>query len=447
MDTVKVADVTIKEQTRHDLGDLTGLKNSISRIGVLNPIIVEDTEDEGWVLIAGERRLRAVMELGLAEIPFVTLEDNHSLEAQIAENLHRKKLTDLEEAQAVLALSDELTVKQVTEATGIKGKQQAAMKKRAKAVDAMIDDEAYEDLNMFSEDGIDQVLTQDVSFLDSEEAQKLGRARIVQYMVHKNMAAWTARDELRKEQQRHQYEETLRPIIDELLLEKKQHLLETKEDDGHSYYYKPSPKVGPQAKVLTDKQAIEHYDESCFAWWYNEEQAVLTYYCRNWLRHADTGKSELKDESATQVATRKEENREANKAQRLEAAIEKETQRRFITERRTKKTLASWAWELMVTDLDRYGGSWEKLRKILGISPKKREHGGNDDKGAVVAYCEEVGTNLDYLVIAFQAMNEVHKQTWTSIEDERTETWKTETVEYLAIKDEVTDELKEAHSS
>lgn len=84
------------ERQRRDLGDLTSLKSSIARNGVLNPIII--TEDNE--LIAGERRLTACLELGLSSIPvrlFSSLSPTDRQIIELAENVQRKDLEWKEE--------------------------------------------------------------------------------------------------------------------------------------------------------------------------------------------------------------------------------------------------------------------------------------------------------------------------------------------------------------
>ena len=51
-----------------DPDELAKLRDSIREYGVLQPVVVRDTP-AGYQLIAGERRLRAARDLGLAEIP------------------------------------------------------------------------------------------------------------------------------------------------------------------------------------------------------------------------------------------------------------------------------------------------------------------------------------------------------------------------------------------
>ena len=96
-------------QPRKDLGDLDGLRASIKDQGILQPLIVSPLDDKQYRLIAGERRLTAARQLGLAEVPVLVrnVEEQARLILQIVENLHRKDLSPIEEAEGVRRLVDE----------------------------------------------------------------------------------------------------------------------------------------------------------------------------------------------------------------------------------------------------------------------------------------------------------------------------------------------------
>ena len=74
---------------------------SIKEKGVIEPLIVR-REDEKFVLAAGERRLKAAELAGLKEVPVVIrdLTNQELLEIGLIENLHRKDLDPIEEANA-----------------------------------------------------------------------------------------------------------------------------------------------------------------------------------------------------------------------------------------------------------------------------------------------------------------------------------------------------------
>ena len=81
------------------------LSDSIRRYGILQPLTVRRT-DEGYELIAGERRLRAAKLAGLREVPCLLARSSEEESALLAlvENLQRRDLHYLEEAAAIARL-------------------------------------------------------------------------------------------------------------------------------------------------------------------------------------------------------------------------------------------------------------------------------------------------------------------------------------------------------
>ena len=98
---------------------LEELKSSIKSKGVLQPIIVRPLGADRYEIIAGERRFRAVSELGLKEIPCLikVATDTNSLELALIENLQRDDLNPIEEARAYQQLIEEhgFTHQQISE--------------------------------------------------------------------------------------------------------------------------------------------------------------------------------------------------------------------------------------------------------------------------------------------------------------------------------------------
>lgn len=93
--------VTNPYQPRKDFDpdDLAALKHSIATHGLLQPVVVRHTED-GYQLIAGERRLRAARAVGWKDIPVrvVDFNDQQTFEAALVENLQRADLNPIEKA-------------------------------------------------------------------------------------------------------------------------------------------------------------------------------------------------------------------------------------------------------------------------------------------------------------------------------------------------------------
>lgn len=103
-----------------DQGEITELAESIKNFGLIQAVTVRKQKDEEkYELVAGERRLRAARHLNKEKIPAVIKEFNDQEMAEIAlvENLQRKDLNFLEEAQAYKRLLAEfdLTQKELSE--------------------------------------------------------------------------------------------------------------------------------------------------------------------------------------------------------------------------------------------------------------------------------------------------------------------------------------------
>ncbi|CAN5856379.1 ParB/RepB/Spo0J family partition protein [soil metagenome] len=95
-------------RAKFDDESLAELAKSIDELGVLQPIVVEE-RDDGYTLIAGERRWRAAKRAGLSTIPAVVREKSgdHTLVEALVENVQRMDLTPLEEARAYRQLLEE----------------------------------------------------------------------------------------------------------------------------------------------------------------------------------------------------------------------------------------------------------------------------------------------------------------------------------------------------
>jgi ParB family chromosome partitioning protein len=84
--------------------DLTA---SVKEKGILQPVLARKAPaGEGYILIAGERRWRAAIAAGLAQIPALIRSEADALEVALIENLQRQNLSALEEAEALLKLKN-----------------------------------------------------------------------------------------------------------------------------------------------------------------------------------------------------------------------------------------------------------------------------------------------------------------------------------------------------
>lgn len=96
------------EETR-----LQALADSMSRDGVLQPIVVRRT-GAGFEIVAGERRWRAAQKAGLARIPAVVQDvgDERMLELALIENIQRDELSPIEEASAYRMMVEDFRLTQ-----------------------------------------------------------------------------------------------------------------------------------------------------------------------------------------------------------------------------------------------------------------------------------------------------------------------------------------------
>jgi len=108
---------------RHiDQTALEELADSIRAQGILQPLIVRARSDNRYEIIAGERRWRAAQRAGLDKVPVIIREisDQTAIAFALIENIQRRDLNALEEAQALQRLLEEfhLTHDAVAQAVG-----------------------------------------------------------------------------------------------------------------------------------------------------------------------------------------------------------------------------------------------------------------------------------------------------------------------------------------
>jgi ParB family chromosome partitioning protein len=97
-------------QPRHQFpaASLAELADSIRKRGVLQPVLVEAAGEGRYVIVAGERRVRAAKLAGLDRVPVIvrSFSPEERLEIALIENLQREDLTPIEEAKAFRQLME-----------------------------------------------------------------------------------------------------------------------------------------------------------------------------------------------------------------------------------------------------------------------------------------------------------------------------------------------------
>lgn len=110
--TLRLSDIEPnKDQPRKEFDDtaLADLAESISKHGLLQPILVRPIIGGGYQIVAGERRYRASRMAGLTEVPVIIreLSESETMEIALIENLQRENLTPIEEALGYRTLMEE----------------------------------------------------------------------------------------------------------------------------------------------------------------------------------------------------------------------------------------------------------------------------------------------------------------------------------------------------
>jgi ParB family transcriptional regulator, chromosome partitioning protein len=107
--------------------ELEKMARSIKEQGIIQPLLVRK-DDNGYELVAGERRLRAAKKAGLDQVPVIvkTITDTDLLEMSIVENVQREDLNPMEEAEAYHQLMVKFDLTQDQAATRV-GKSRSAV--------------------------------------------------------------------------------------------------------------------------------------------------------------------------------------------------------------------------------------------------------------------------------------------------------------------------------
>jgi len=126
-----ISEITIGVRHRKRMGDIEGLARSVDAVGLLHPVVI-DTNNK---LIAGERRIKALLFLGRVKIPVTVVDLAEIVRGEFAENAEREDFTLTEavaikqaiepllkaEAKARMALGGKLKGEAPAKLAGVKG--------------------------------------------------------------------------------------------------------------------------------------------------------------------------------------------------------------------------------------------------------------------------------------------------------------------------------------
>ncbi len=106
---ISLEDIVIKQQSRETFQEegIKALARSLAEVGQIQPVVVKKCSEEGYILIAGERRIRALQESEQDQVLALIVKDEVPEEdcrlIQLAENIQREDLNPLEKAGAIKA--------------------------------------------------------------------------------------------------------------------------------------------------------------------------------------------------------------------------------------------------------------------------------------------------------------------------------------------------------
>ncbi|NLO60227.1 MAG: ParB/RepB/Spo0J family partition protein [Spirochaetales bacterium] len=114
LDINKVHPNPDQPRKQFDPETLEELADSIRSQGILQPLIVEKINDDDYIIVAGERRYRAALVVGLEKVPVIikSFSEIQRLEASLIENIQRENLNPIEEAKAYIYLLEQAEIKQ-----------------------------------------------------------------------------------------------------------------------------------------------------------------------------------------------------------------------------------------------------------------------------------------------------------------------------------------------
>lgn len=187
--------------------ELDELCDSIREFGIIQPLIVKKDRD-AYILIAGERRLRAAASLGMTTVPAVIREASDKESALIAliENVQRENLSYIEEAQAYRRLITEHGLTQ-TEVAKKVGKRQSTISNKLRLLSL-----PSEIVQMLLENNLSERHARALLRIDDDAVRKQLLDKIVKYNLNVTQSEKLVSDFLEKEKKKQMTTERIRFI-------------------------------------------------------------------------------------------------------------------------------------------------------------------------------------------------------------------------------------------
>ena len=99
---IPIDSIIIRDRTRKDFGDINPLAESISLVGLLQPIVINENNE----LIEGQRRIKAYEQLGRTEIPVYRVKLEQIILGEFHANTNRKDFTSTERVKIIAAVEE-----------------------------------------------------------------------------------------------------------------------------------------------------------------------------------------------------------------------------------------------------------------------------------------------------------------------------------------------------
>ncbi|MCQ4637453.1 ParB/RepB/Spo0J family partition protein [Anaerovorax odorimutans] len=254
---------TNPEQPRKIFGEeeLLELRDSIKEYGVIQPIILKRYNNGSYIVIAGERRLRAATMAGLTKIPAIIREADDKDAAIIAlvENVQRENLGYMEEAQAYSRLMEEFELTQGELAERV-GKKQSTISNKIRLLSLPEDIQRELVTNRLTERHARALLK-----IPDDETRRMVIDRIVSHGLNVRQSEKLIEDVLEKQQEEKRKQNKIRYISYKLYLntirktfneifQVEQGAKYTQEDKGEYYEVKITiPKNTPKQKQAVNQ--------------------------------------------------------------------------------------------------------------------------------------------------------------------------------------------------
>jgi N6-adenosine-specific RNA methylase IME4 len=155
-----ISDIIIGDRHRKRMGDIEGLARSIEAVGLLHPVVI----DKDCRLIAGERRIRALLFLGRVKIPVTVVDLAEIVRGEFAENTEREDFT-LTEAVSIKRAIEPLLKAEAKERQVIAGK----LKGGASAKEVRQEDPTHRATHPYPTMSIKQICAVDVASIAHED--------------------------------------------------------------------------------------------------------------------------------------------------------------------------------------------------------------------------------------------------------------------------------------